>query len=176
MSRRLTDEELLAKMKTHFQERKALYDALADNLADSYAEAATDPEYMKEQSEWVGSDRVIASSGTESLQTSGSVERTMSERIYCGRCGDESHHGVPQTLEDWENTGPDPLKTYSTELCSECQLIESDDPIALAMTMIKDLRRERDDLRVAHEVVLKQTDIVFARVTSAFALETAGRS
>ena len=78
MSRRLTDEELLAKMKTHFQERKALYDALADNLADSYAEAATDSEYVKEQSEWVGSDRVIANSGVESLQTAGSVEKTMS--------------------------------------------------------------------------------------------------
>lgn len=76
MSRRLTDEELLAKMKTHFQERKAVYDALADNLADSYAEAATDPEYVKEQSEWVGNNRVIADSGVESLQTSGSVDKT----------------------------------------------------------------------------------------------------
>ena len=76
MSRRLTDEELLAKMKTHFQERKAMYDALADNLADSYAEAATDPEYVKEQIEWAGSDRVIANSGVESSQTSGSVDKT----------------------------------------------------------------------------------------------------
>ena len=52
MSERLTDEELLAKMKTHFQERKALYDALVDNP-----------------------NRVIANSGTESLQTSGSVDK-----------------------------------------------------------------------------------------------------
>ena len=57
MSNRLTDEELLAKMKAHIKDRKAVYDA----LVDGYREAAADPEYVKEQTEWVG--------GTESLQT-----------------------------------------------------------------------------------------------------------
>lgn len=47
MSNRLTDEELLAKMKAHIQERKAVYDALDDDT----------------------NNRVIANSGTESLQT-----------------------------------------------------------------------------------------------------------
>lgn len=46
MSERLTSEELLAKMKAHIKERKAVYDALVDNQS-----------------------RVIANSGIESLQT-----------------------------------------------------------------------------------------------------------
>jgi hypothetical protein len=47
MSERLPDEELLAKMKAHIQERKAVYDALDDDT----------------------NNRVIANSGIESLQT-----------------------------------------------------------------------------------------------------------
>ena len=46
MSERLPDEELLAKMREHIQERKAVYDDLSDNP-----------------------NRVIANSGIESLQT-----------------------------------------------------------------------------------------------------------
>lgn len=68
----------------------------------------------------------------------------------------------------------DAIHTFGKGTHYTCPLCEPDDSDRLTAE-VERLKAENHDLRVAHEVVTVQKDIVLARATSAFALQTAGQ-